>query len=313
VHGIDHDLSEDEALRMQAIRIELIKRILKAVPNDGHTEPLQGLFLIRHSLPKERSHTLLKPSLCIIAQGSKDIFFGDSCYRYDAFHYLLTALELPTISQVTDASEDRPYLGVRLELPLKLVSSIILEEEEVMPRQAVVRAMDVTPLEPNLLDAVLRLIRLLESPNDTRVLLPLIMREIMYRLLTGEQGVRLRRLALLGGSTPDIVKALQRIRQDFDKPLRIEALAHDLGMSVSGFHHHFKAVTGMSPLQYQKQLRFQEARRLMLVENLDATSAAYRVGYNDASHFIREYKGIFGVPPMRDVQRLRETVASGSE
>jgi AraC-like DNA-binding protein len=139
--------------------------------------------------------------------------------------------------------------------------------------------------------------------------MPLIMREIIYRLLMGEQGRRLHHLAVLGGYTSDIAKAVQHIRQHFDQPLRVEQLAQELGMSVSGFHHHFKAVTAMSPLQFQKRLRLQEARRLMLGEDLDATSAAYRVGYNDVSHFNREYKSVFGVPPMRDVQRLRETAS----
>lgn len=152
----------------------------------------------------------------------------------------------------------------------------------------------------------MRLVRLLDAPAEVPVLLPLITREIIYRLLIGEQGDRLRHLAVLGGYTSDIARAVARLRQDFDQPLHIEDLAHELGMSVSGFHHHFKAVTAMSPLQFQKRLRLQQARRLMLGEDLDAASAAYRVGYQDASHFNREYKSLFGVPPMRDVQRLRE-------
>ena len=153
---------------------------------------------------------------------------------------------------------------------------------------------------------MVRLVRLLDAPDEARVLLPLFTREIIYRLLKGEQGDRLRHLALLGGYTPSIARAVERLRQDFDQPLRIEQLAHELGMSVSGLQHHFKAVTALSPVQFQKRLRLLEARRLMLGEDLDAASAAYRVGYHDASHFNREYKSLFGVPPMRDVQRLRE-------
>jgi len=145
-----------------------------------------------------------------------------------------------------------------------------------------------------------------DSPAAAPVLLPLITREIVYRLLVGKQGVRLRHLVTLGSYTPYIARAVERLRQDFDQPLRVQTLARELGMSVSGFHHHFKAVTGTSPLQFQKQLRLQEARRLMLSEDHDAASAAYRVGYHDASHFNREYKSLFGIPPMRDVQRLRE-------
>ncbi len=162
----------------------------------------------------------------------------------------------------------------------------------------------------------MRLTRLLDSPAETPVLLPLITREIIYRLLVGEQGGRLRHLAILGGYTPHIARAVARLRQDFDQPLRIERLARELGMSVSGFHHHFKAVTAMSPSQFQKQLRLQEARRLMLGEDLDAASAAYRVGYHDASHFNREYKSLFGVPPLHVAHRwntdARRATAAGS-
>ena len=143
------------------------------------------------------------------------------------------------------------------------------------------------------------------APADARFLAPLVTREIVYRLLRGAQGGRLRHLAVLGGATHRIAAAVERLRQDFDQPLRIEDIARELGMSVSGFHHHFRAVTAMSPLQFQKQLRLQEARRLMLGEGLDAASAGYRVGYGDASHFTREYKRLFGAPPMRDVERLR--------
>jgi AraC-like DNA-binding protein len=160
-------------------------------------------------------------------------------------------------------------------------------------------------LDAGLLDAVVRLIRLLEAPAETPFLAPLITREIVYRLWMGEQRDRLRHIASSGGYTPHIARAIERLHQDFDQQLRIDSIARELGMSVSGFHHHFKAVTAMSPLQFQKRLRLQEARRLMLAERLDATSVAYRVGYHDASHFNWEYKSLFGLPPMRDMERLR--------
>jgi transcriptional regulator GlxA family with amidase domain len=166
--------------------------------------------------------------------------------------------------------------------------------------------LDVSPLDAELLDATVRLLRLLDSPAEERILRPLVTREIVYRLLQGEQGNRLRHLALLGGQTDRIAEAVERLRRDFDQPLRIESLARELSMSVSGFHHHFKAVTAMSPLQFQKQLRLQEARRILLGEKADAASAGYRVGYEDASQFSRDYKRLFGHPPIRDVERLRE-------
>jgi AraC-like DNA-binding protein len=174
-----------------------------------------------------------------------------------------------------------------------------------------VRAISVSPVDGHMLDAIVRVARLLDDPDEALVLMPLLTREIIYRLLRGEQGARLRHLAILGGYSPSIARAIERLRQDFDQPLRVENLARELGMSVSGLRHHFKAVTALSPLQFQKRLRLLEARRLMLGEDFDAASAAYRVGYRDASHFNREYKSLFGVPPMRDVQRLREaTLAS---
>jgi AraC-like DNA-binding protein len=175
-----------------------------------------------------------------------------------------------------------------------------------------VRAINVSSLDASLLDAVVRLVRLLDTPAEALFLAPLITREIVYRLLMGEQSGRLRHIAILGGHTHHIVRAIERLRQEFDQSLRIDDMAQELGMSVSGFHHHFKVVTAMSPLQFQKRLRLQEARRLMLGEHLDAASAGYRVGYDDASHFNREYKRLFGVPPMRDVERLREAARASA-
>jgi len=298
--------AELEVLRVQANREELVERIARAVREDGTIQPLQGLYLSRVSFPLKPLHSVLEPSLCGIAQGSKEVLLGDSRYRYDPSHYLLSTIELPRVSQVLEASPERPYLSLRLSLSPALVSSVMEDTGYTSPPgHTDERAIDVSPLDGNLLDAVVRLIRLLDSLAEAPVLMPLITREIIYRLLVGSQGARLRHLALQGGYTPDIARAVKRLRQDFDQPLHIESLARELGMSVSGFHHHFKAVTALSPLQFQKRLRLQEARRLMLSEDLDATSAAYRVGYHDASHFNREYKSLFGVPPMRDVQRLR--------
>jgi AraC-like DNA-binding protein len=310
---INHQQAEREAQRMQADREELVERITRTIPEDGVIQPLQGLHLGRLSTPSERIHSVLEPSFCVIAQGSKEVFLGSTRYQYDPFNYLLTTLELPRVSQVLEASRERPYLSLRLELSPTLVGSVMIETGHTLPpNRTDVRAIDVSPLDADLLDAVVRLVRLLDSPAEARVLMPLITREIIYRLLMGDQGGRLCHLTVSGGYTPNIVKAVERLRQDFDQPVRIEDLAQELGMSISSFHHHFKSVTAMSPLQFQKRLRLQEARRLMLGEDLNATSAAYRVGYNDASHFNREYKSLFGEPPVRDVQRLREETSTFS-
>jgi AraC-like DNA-binding protein len=302
-----HQPAEREARLMQANREELVERIARAMREDGITQPLPGLYLYRRSSPLQLLHGVSEPSVAVIAQGSKEVLLGENRYRYGPSQYLLATVELPTIRRVLEASKERPYLSLRLSLAPALVGSVLLEAGHISPPgEASVRAIDVSTLNVPLLDAVVRLTRLLDAPAEAPVLLPLITREIIYRLLMGEQGGRLRHLAILGGYTPHIARAVAQLRQDFDQPLRIERLARELGMSVSGLRQHFKAVTAMSPSQFQKQLRLQEARRLMLGEDLDAESAASRVGYHDASHFNREYKSLFGVPPMRDVQRLRE-------
>jgi AraC-like DNA-binding protein len=312
--GRDGQQRERKAVMQQAYREELVERIGRVVREDGVEEPLPGLHLARCCVPLQPVHSVVEPSICVIAQGSKEVLLGESRYCYDPSHYLLTTVALPRVSQVLSASKEQPYLSLRLELASSLVSSVAVEADHTWSKQhAAVSAIAVSVLDENLLEAFVRLVRLVDSPTHARMLGPLITREILYWLLMGEQGSRLRHLALQGGYTPDIIQAVKRLRQHFDQPLRIEEIAQDLGMSVSGFHHHFKAVTALSPLQFQKQLRLQEARRLMLSEDLDAASAAYRVGYQDASYFNREYKSLFGIPPMRDVQRLREEALASSD
>jgi AraC-like DNA-binding protein len=294
---------ESEVHKVQASREELIERIARAVRADGSVEPLKGLLLNRASAPRAPLYSVYTPVFCVIVQGSKEVFLGSERYVYDPSHYLLVTAELPIVGHVLEASKALPYLSLRLELDPMLVSSVMVEAGH--------RAINVSPVDATLLDAVVRLVRLVASPNEAHFLAPLVTREIIYRLLMGEQGSRLRYAAALGGNTHRIAAAIGRLHKEFDQPLRIEEIASDLGMSVSGFHHHFKAVTAMSPLQFQKQLRLQEARRLMLGEHLDAASAGYRVGYDDASHFNREYKRLFGAPPMRDVERLQEAAREG--
>lgn len=288
--------------RMDASQEELAARIARTVPADGTSEPLKGLHLFRSSTPTEPLHGFSRSALCVIAQGSKEVLLGDSRYRYDPAHYLLGTVELPITGQVLEASVDRPYLSLLLELDPALVSSVMVEAGHLSSQnQGDVRAIDVSPLDADLLDAVVRLMRLLDSPTEARVLRPLITREIVYRLLKGEQGNRLRHIALLGGHTDRIADAVERLRRDFDQPLRIENLARELGMSVSGFHHHFKAVTAMSPLQFQKQIRLQEARLLLATKPRDITAVAHQVGYDSPSQFTREYRRQYGVPPSRDL------------
>jgi AraC-like DNA-binding protein len=298
---------EREAQKVQAKREELIERLMRALPEDGAAEPLEGLLLSRASAPTELSHSLFFPAFCVIAQGCKEILLGNNRYWYEPARYLIGTAELPIASRITEASLERPYLNVILKLDSRLVSSVMVEAGHGAPlSQSLMTAIDVSPLDAGLLDAVLRLVSLLDSPSDARFLAPMVTREIVYRLLKGEQRGRLAHIAALGSNTQRITEAITRLRNEFNRPLRIEEVARELGMSVSSFHQHFKTLTAMSPLQFQKQLRLQEARRLMLGEGLDVATAGYRVGYDDASYFNREYKKLFGAPPLRDVERLRE-------
>jgi AraC-like DNA-binding protein len=302
-----HQLERDKR-RAETRKNELIDLISRAIPQDGAIKPVKDLYLFRVSSPGEPIHSVYKPSLCVVAQGSKEFFLNDERYVYDPDNYLLVTAELPLVGQILDASIEQPYLSLLLELDPAQVSSIIVEVGDVGAQDdANVRAINIGSLNVDLLDAVLRLVRLLDNPTEAPFLAPMITKEIIYRLWMGDQRERLLHMVNSEGNTSLIAKAVELINDDFDQQLRVESIASDLGMSVSGFHHHFKAVTAMSPLQYQKRLRLQEARRLLLGGGLNATDVAFRVGYNDSSHFSREYKGLFGLPPMQDIGRLRAT------
>jgi AraC-like DNA-binding protein len=251
-------------------------------------------------------YTVFKPSFCIIAQGSKQMLLGEEVFRYDPGHYLISTVVLPVVANVIEASEERPYLGFQLHLDPAVVAAIMMESGiKTKKSDASVKAMNVSPIDADLLDAALKLIRLLDTPDEIKFLAPLIIREIIYRLLRGDQGARLSHLLVSEGDTRRISKAVEQLRENLNQPLKIKNMARDLGMSVSGFHYHFKSVTAMSPVQFQKQIRLQEARRMMLGEDLDVASASSRVGYEDPSYFSREYKKLFGAPPQRDIARLR--------
>ena len=300
-------MREREEQRIQASKEELVECVGQAMREDGAANPMQGLHLQRNSSPLVSVHGLYGPALCMVAQGSKEVLVGEDRYRYDPAHYLLITVELPVVSWVLEASREQPYLSLHLELDMALVRSVAAEAELSPPQEpAQVKALNTGPLDAGLLDAVVRLVRLLDAPGEAKVLAPLITREIIYRLLLGERGSQLRRMADQGGDIHYIARAAEQLRKNLAQPLRVEDVAKDLGMSVSSFHSHFKAAIGLSPLQFQKRMRLQEARRLMLYEALDAAGAGYCVGYDDAAHFSREYKSLFGVPPKKDVERLRE-------
>ena len=302
---MDKLVTRRETGQMRENRKELVRLILQARPEDGANEVLPGLFLARFSTVMTSPAVLLRPAFCFVAQGSKRAMLGDEVYHYDPEHYLIFTVDLPLTFQVDQATAEHPYLGLRLDLDPSVVASVIAEAEIKLKKgDAAAKAMNVNAMDADLLDAVVRLVRLSERPNDRSLLAPLITKEIVYRLLSGGEGARLGHM-IMPADTHRISRAIGRLRENLDQPLHIEEMAREFGMSVSGFHHHFKSVTAMSPLQYHKQLRLQEARRLMLGESLDAASAGFRVGYEDPAYFSRDYKKLFGAPPQRDITRLR--------
>jgi AraC-like DNA-binding protein len=299
------DLNRD-TLRVRSNRDELIDRMATAMPTDGTVEVFPGFRISRASHPSKPVRSVYEPSFCFVAQGSKRALLGGEVFRYDPRNYLIFTVDLPVAFQVEHASEKEPYLGFRLALDPALVASVVMDSEiQIKKSEASTKAMNVSSVDADLLDAVVRLVRLVETPVERKVLAPLITKEIIYRLLIGGQGARLNHILASGGDTRRISKAIGHLREHFDKQLKMEEIARGLGMSVSGFHHHFKSVTSMSPLQFQKHLRLQEARRLMLGEDMDAASAGFRVGYEDPSQFSREYKRHFGAPPHGDILSLR--------
>jgi AraC-like DNA-binding protein len=304
--------------RAKSNRDELVERLgaacIKEGANEAAAEPALGLQFYRYSGKTQPNHGVYVPSICVVAQGAKEVQFGDERLRYDPANYLLISLDVPVVSQVVEATPEKPYLALKLDLEPTHIASVMVESGVSAGRtDSSVKSMAVSYLEDDLLDAFVRLIRLLDDPDEFRVVSPLVIREIIYRILKSEQGPRLRQMAVFGGHTHRITKAVQKLRTRFAESLSIEDLAHELGMSVSSFHQHFKTATSMSPLQFQKLLRLQEARRLLLSEDLDASGAAVRVGYDDASQFTREYKRLFGDPPMRDVGRFKQVASSAGK
>jgi len=250
---------------------------------------------------------MYEPSICMVAQGAKRVILGDDTYVYDAQHYLITSVHLPTFVQIIEASREKPYLGLMLKLDQREISRLMVDSNLPPPRpQQSSRGMATGEVTLSLLTAFGRLIELLDEPKDIPILAPIIQREIIYRLLIGDQGARLRQMASAGSQSQQIARAVDWLKGNFARPMRIDDLAAQVNMSTSTFHHHFREVTAMSPLQYQKWLRLNEARRLMLAEDKDATTAAFHVGYESPSQFSREYSRLFGAPPLRDITSLRQ-------
>ncbi|WP_336740346.1 AraC family transcriptional regulator [Aureimonas altamirensis] len=248
----------------------------------------------------------IEASLCLIAQGAKRVSLGEHSVVYDASRYLLVSVDLPLVGHVLEASPERPYLCCKIDFDLAVLADLLVDERGTAPRHDL-PVLAVYPGDPDLIDAACRLVGLLDRPKDIAVLAPLIEREILYRLLTGPHGALLRQMASADSHLRQVNRAIATIRKGFQTQLRIDEIAASAGMSPSSLHQHFKAITGMTPLEYQKQLRLQEARRLMLAGGVSAGSAGFAVGYDSPSQFSREYRRLFGVPPRQDIARVQAT------
>jgi AraC-like DNA-binding protein len=287
----------------------LAESIARWADQGDHIETaIPGLSLYRRIEPTQPTSGMYEPSICLVAQGAKRVVLGDDTYVYDERHFLITSVDLPTVWQIIEANREKPCLGLVLKLDLREISQLMVDSNLPLPRaQQSRRGMAIGEVTVPLLTAFQRLLDLLAEPKDIPILAPLIQREISYRLLVGDQGARLRQMASAGSQSHQIARAIDWLKGNFTTPLRIDDLAKTVNMSTSTFHHHFRALTAMSPLQYQKWLRLNEARRLMLTERLDATTAAFQVGYESPSQFSREYGRLFGAPPLRDINSLRQT------
>jgi AraC-like DNA-binding protein len=283
----------------------LIARHTEAKGNGNHQTEIELLELMRDSATATIC-SVYRPALAIIVQGRKKLLLGQKTYYYGAGQYLVVSVDLPARGFIVEASPDKPYLGFLLNLSSTQLYELVTQIKPTKhKKEKSIRGWFVSDVELTLIDCAIRLARLLDTPQDLPFLAPQIIHEIYYRLLTGEQGEAVRQIATSESSMQRVAKAIELIKTNFTSSLRIEELAEEANMSTSSFHRHFKEVTSMSPLQYQKQLRLLEARRLMLADNADATNAAYQVGYESPSQFSREYARMFGAPPMRDIQQLK--------
>lgn len=266
--------------------------------------PIGRLSLFRADEPTVPLPAVYEASLCIIAQGAKRVSLGEQSLDYDASHYLLVSVDLPLVGHVIQADRNAPYLCCKIDIDQAALADLILAEGGRAPK-ADLPALAVYRSDRHLIDAACRLVRLLDQPDSISVLAPLIEREILYRLLTGPHGPALRYMAIADSHLNQVSRAIAKIRTGFNQPLRVGDIATAAGMSQSSLHQHFKAVTKMTPLEYQKQLRLQEARRLMLSKGTTASSAGFAVGYESPSQFNREYARLFGAPPRRDIEQLQ--------
>jgi AraC-like DNA-binding protein len=275
--------------------------------------PIEGVLLSRVDRPSKPAVSMTGTVVALVAQGAKRLALGDRVYDYGAGQYVVASIDMPIIGQFTEASPSEPALGFGLVLKPAPVAELLLQAGD-QPRGSIpaAPAIAVSDAGEALIDAVVRLLRLLDSPRDRDVLAPLVIREILWRVITGDQGGTVRQLGLADSGLTQIARAVHWIRENYGRPFRVQDLADASGMSVSAFHRNFQAVTTMSPIRFQKQIRLQEARLLLAAGPADVARVGHRVGYDSPSQFSREYRRQFGAPPGQDAARLREAVPVGA-
>ncbi|MEC0176579.1 AraC family transcriptional regulator [Paenibacillus favisporus] len=278
---------------------------LNQLQTDGlHITEIPSLHMMRATATSEPIHSMYAPSLCFIVQGAKSAALGQEIYHYNPTTYLVTSVHLPIKSEITEASPDVPFIGLHLEFTPDQILDILQHTDLAWPEESEPGSgIFVGKTSSQLLDALLRLVKLFDQPAEIPILAPLITREILFRVLQGEQGHLVKQFAVIGSQAHAVAKAIQLIHRDYSKPLRVEELAKEVNMAASSFHKHFKQVTALSPLQYQKRIRLQEARHLMISEKMGAADAAFQVGYESPSQFSREYARLYGLPPKSDLKQ----------
>jgi AraC-like DNA-binding protein len=297
--------SQDLRLETALAEVAALVTRFTAQADGSHPTAVQGLVLSRASAPSPMHHGVHNPCVCLIAQGRKRVMLGEEVYFYDRANYLAASVDLPVSGQVIEATPEKPYLGMKLDVAPHEIAELLLEAPPPAAGESTpARGLYVSRVDADLVEAFVRLLRLLDTPEDIPALGAGLRREILYRMLKGEQGYRLRQIANVAAHAKRISKAIEWLRENYTQALRIEDLAAQANMSTSSFHEHFRAVTAMSPLQFQKQLRLQQARQLLINEAVDAATAGHRVGYESPSQFSREYSRLFGAPPATDRRRL---------
>ncbi|MDF4624807.1 AraC family transcriptional regulator [Vibrio parahaemolyticus] len=303
--------SSPTSLPSRAFATQKLAKLIDRWTGDAnqYDTPISGLRFSRWTTPTPPTSYTHNPSICLIAQGRKRVLLGEESFIYDANHFLISSVDLPIIANIIEASEEQPYLGLIMELDLTEISQLIVDSELAFTQsKEAQKGIAVGELSEYLLDTFVRLAELLDEGQNIKILAPIIKREIFYRLLMSEQGTRLHQIVTAGSHSHQIAKAIDWLKNNFVKPLSVGDLASYTGMSKSSFYTHFRSMTSMTPLQFQKKLRLSEARRLMLTENLDAMAATFKVGYESPSQFSREYSRLFGAPPSKDIKLLRENL-----